>query len=226
MTKKRCLLIGALCFMFLIPTVKSYSQDPITLIIKEAVTKVIRAVDLKIQRLQNETIWLQNAQKQIENTMAKLKLDEISDWVEKQRVLYDDYFEELQKVKAVLSYYHKVRDIMELQSALVRDYHRAIAAIRNDEHFNSSEIQHMEKTYVGILQTSLKNLDALSLIIESFTTQMSDAERLKFIDEIASRMEEHYYDLKRLHNQNASLSLLRSRDAQELKVVEALYGLN
>ena len=42
---------------------KAVAQDPITLIIKEGITKVIVAVDLKIQRLQNETIWLQNAQK-------------------------------------------------------------------------------------------------------------------------------------------------------------------
>src|SRR5688572_10980502 len=50
---------------------------PILEVIKQGVVKVIRAVDLKIQRLQNETIWLQHAQKVMENTLSKLKLEEI-----------------------------------------------------------------------------------------------------------------------------------------------------
>ncbi|MCH5684244.1 hypothetical protein LWM68_08205 [Niabella sp. W65] len=53
----------------------------------EAVKKALRAADLAIQRLQNKTIGLQNAQKEVENTMSKLKLREISDWAEKQRGL-------------------------------------------------------------------------------------------------------------------------------------------
>ena len=38
-------------------------------IIKEALKKIIKAIDLRIQRLQNKTIWLQNAQKQLENAI-------------------------------------------------------------------------------------------------------------------------------------------------------------
>ena len=66
------------------------AQLPIAQIIKEGIKKVIVAVDLKIQRLQTKTIWLQNAQKVVENKMSKLKLKEISDWVQKQKDLYQN----------------------------------------------------------------------------------------------------------------------------------------
>ena len=46
---------------------------------------MIIAVDLQVQRIQNKTIWLQNAQKTLENEMSKLKLDEITDWVQKNK---------------------------------------------------------------------------------------------------------------------------------------------
>src|ERR1700730_43201 len=92
----------------IMPVQRTLAQDPITLIIKEGIKKVIVAVDLEIQRLQNKTIWLQNAQKAVENEMSKLKLDEISTWVEKQRKLYADYFDELSKVKEVIATYHSV----------------------------------------------------------------------------------------------------------------------
>src|SRR5215216_4741827 len=87
--KKFCVML-VLTLCSLMPTQRSHAQLAILDIIKQAITKVIVAVDLKVQRLQNKTIWLQNAQKTLENQMSKLKLDEIKDWVENQRKLYDE----------------------------------------------------------------------------------------------------------------------------------------
>ena len=117
--KKILAVVGlSMCCMFL-PIQESKAQIPIVDIIKAAVKKVIKAIDLQMQRLQNKTIWLQNAQKTLENKMSQLKLNEIKDWVEKQRKLYDDYFKELWKVKAALAYYNRVKDIIERQVQMV-----------------------------------------------------------------------------------------------------------
>jgi hypothetical protein len=67
------------------------AQIAVVEVIKAGVKKVIKAVDLKVQRLQNETIWLQNAQKSLENQLSKLKLTEIADWANKQKYLYSKY---------------------------------------------------------------------------------------------------------------------------------------
>ena len=56
------------------PLQKLEAQIDIATIIKAAVKKVIKAVDLQIQRFQNKTIWLQNVQKSLENAMSKTKL--------------------------------------------------------------------------------------------------------------------------------------------------------
>src|SRR5690606_18907040 len=76
-------------------------------IIKAAVVKVIKAVDLKIQRLQNKTIVLQNIQKAIENQLSKWKLNEILDWTKKQKEQYQKYYEELAKVKSIIYNYQR-----------------------------------------------------------------------------------------------------------------------
>src|SRR6187431_2092011 len=106
MKKTLAIVCMDLCFMVL-PIQKINAQIPVAEIIKTAVIKVIKAVDLQIQRLQNETIWLQNAQKTLENAMSKLKLNEIRDWSERQRKQYDDYFQELWKVKIALTSYNR-----------------------------------------------------------------------------------------------------------------------
>jgi hypothetical protein len=194
-------------------------------IITTVVKKVIMAIDLQVQRLQNETIWLQNAQKEMENILSQTKLTEISDWVQKQKDLYGDYFNELWQVKDVIEYYHRIKDITEKQVRLVSEYETAYTLFKQDDHFSSDEIEYMGKVYTGIIDESLKNLDQLLLVINSFTTQMADEKRLQIINEAVDAMDDKYNDLKAFNNQNMMLSLQRSKDLNEVNVVKQLYGL-
>jgi hypothetical protein len=209
-----------------LPVQQVQAQIGIAEIIKAGVKKVIKAVDLKIQRLQNRTIWLQNAQKTLENALSKLKLEEISDWTEKQKEQYRKYYEELAQVKAVISYYQRIRDITKKQLQLVNEYNRAWAMIRQDSHFTANEILYMEKVYSGILDESVKNIDQISLIIKSFTTKMSDAKRLELINNAADQVDVNYSDLIEFNRQNALLSLQRAKTETEVQAVKKLYGLD
>lgn len=223
--KRFLLSIGILLMVSIVPSKSMNAQDPIALIIKQAVVKVIKAVDLKIQRLQNETIWLQNAQKVIENTMSKVKLDEITIWVEKQRTLYKDYFDELWRVKGILSYYHRIKEVTEKQIRLVEEYKRAYALFKQDKHFTPDELAYIGQVYTGILNESMKNIDQLFLVINSFSMQMTDAKRLEIINNAADGTETAYNDLKAFNQQNILLSVQRAKDAKEVEAVKQLYGL-
>jgi predicted transcriptional regulator YheO len=216
-----CMLLAAA----LLSVQKVSAQDPITEIIKAGITKVIVAVDLKIQRLQTKTIWLQNAQKVLENTMSKAKLDEITGWVQKQKDLYQNYFDELWQVKDVLSYYHKIRGITEQEVALVNQYHRAWNGVTRDSHFTADEVDYMGRVYTGIIEQSIKNLDQIALVINSFVTQMTDQKRMQIIDQAAEAMQKNYNDLKTFTTENIQLSIQRSKDEHDVAVVRALYGL-
>src|ERR1700754_5169312 len=112
---KRNILILFMCLailtMTVTPTQEAKAAIPIVQIIKEAVKKVIKAFDLMIQRLQNKTIWLQNAQKVIENALSDLKLTEIAEWTEKHRKLYQQYYDELWKIRNTISAYQRVREV-------------------------------------------------------------------------------------------------------------------
>ena len=214
------------CSLTVMPASQLSAQPAAILeIIKAGVKKVIKAVDLKIQRLQNKTIWLQNAQKTLENTLSKLKLDEISDWTERQKTLYKDYFEELAKVKSIISYYQRIREISQKQVRLVEEYQRAWNLFKQDKYFTSDELGYMAKVYSGILDESAKNLDQISLVIKSFTTTMSDAKRLEIIKAAADDVDANYYDLTRFNKQNMMLSLQRAKENNDVDVVKKLYGL-
>ena len=223
--KKILAVVGlSMCCMFL-PIQETKAQIPIVDIIKAAVKKVIKALDLQMQRLQNKTIWLQNAQKTLGNKMSQLKLNEIKDWVEKQRKLYDDYFQELRKVKAALAYYNRVKDIIERQVQMVNEYKGAWALFQQDKNFTADELDYMYNIYSGMMDESLKSIDQLFLVINSFITQMSDAKRLEIINKASDNIDQQPTDRREFNAQNRMLSLQRAAELGEIEYVKRLYRI-
>jgi len=227
MKAKIKITICLLCFLLISTPARpaTVAAIPILEIVKAVAKKVIKAIDLRIQKLQNKTIWLQNAQKKIENILSKLKLDEISDWTEKQKELYRNYYEELAKVKTIITYYQRIKDISEKQVRLVDEYERAWNLFQKDAHFNSSELDYMQSVYSGILNESLKNIDQIFLVLDSFTTQMSDAKRLEIINSAADQIDANYDDLTLFNRQNILLSLQRAKTEHDVKSVKQFYGI-
>jgi hypothetical protein len=224
MKKLLAVVAIGLCGMIL-PMQEIQAQIPIYDIIKKAIKKVIVAADLQIQRLQNKTIWLQNTQKTVENKMSQLKLNEIKDWVQKQKKLYEDYFEELKKVKSALANYKRVKDIIEQQVAMVKEYKAAWALFRQDKNFTADELDYMLNIYTGMMDESAKNIDQLFMAVNSFATQMADAKRLEIINSVADKVQQQLLDLKEFNNQNKMLSLQRASERGEIEYVRRLYGI-
>ena len=194
-------------------------------VVGQIIAKVVQAIDLKVQRLQTATIVLQEGQKEAENVMSSLRLGEIADWVEEQKDLYANYFQELWKVKEVLSDYHRVSGIIQRQKDILAGYQQAMALFRQDTHFSADELSQIEKVYGAILDESLQNLNRLNEVINSFTTQMTDQKRMEIIDRAADGMDRNYRDLQDYTHQNAQLSIERASDENEIEFLKKIYGL-
>lgn len=219
------LFLSLVCVTVTPPPQEAKAGIPIAVIIKEAIKKVIKAVDLMIQRLQNKTIWLQNAQKVLENKLSQFKLNEIAEWTRKHKKLYQKYYDELWKVKTALSAYQRVREVMDKQVRIVEEYKRAWNMVRKDKHFTQAEIDYMYSVYKGILNESVRNLDQILLVINSFRTQMTDAQRLAIITQAGDRIEQNLVDLLEFNMNTYQLSLNRAKTQYEIDRVKKLYGL-
>lgn len=204
----------------------SQAQIPGVSLITGIVKKVIIAIDLKVQRLQNQTIALQNAEQALENKLSLGSLDDISGWLNKEKGLYQTYYQELARVKAVIADYSEVKRIIKQQTQLVGEYQRASRLFKQDQHFSAGELRYMDNVYDGILQESIRNLDEVITAINSFAAQMSDADRLEAIHRASLGMQQNLNDLRQFNSGNARLSLLRAKDAQDRNAVKQLYGLN
>jgi len=194
-------------------------------VISSTVGKVIRAIDLKVQRMQNQTIWLQNAQKTLENQLSKLKLTEISDWSSKQKDLFSQYYQELWDIKSAIAYYSRISELTEKQVALVNSYNQAWALLKADKHFTADELAYMSKVYSGVLEASVNDLDQILLVINANKTQMPDAKRMEIVNKAADHMDTNYNDLQQFNSQNQILSLQRANDENEVLTLKQYYGI-
>lgn len=225
MKKLLAIIVLSSTLFFHPAAVHAQDEIPGVGIVTGLIKRVIKAIDLKIQRMQNKTIALQNAQKAVENAMSQLHLTEITGWVQKQKDLYTSYYNELWQVKTALTTYWKVKDIIQRQVELVNEYNNAWNLLKSDRHFTIDELDEMYGIYTGILDQSLKNIDQLMLVCNALTTQMDDGKRMELIASADKQVEKNLADLRSFNNRNARLSLARSEDQQDAAITKKMYGL-
>lgn len=209
-----------------LPDKKADAQFVISAVLNNTIGKVIRAIDLEVQKAQNQTIWLQNAQKAIETQLNQLKLSQIAGVSKQQTDLFTTYYNDLFTVKTIITDYEQVKNITVRQEALVREYQSAWAMIQNDKHFSASELQYVSSVYSGILKASVANLDQLMNLVNSFKSQMSDGKRMELIHQTSKGVDQNYNDLKQFNNETIMLSLQRAKDENDIQATKNLYGLN
>lgn len=194
-------------------------------VVTEAMKKIILAMDAQVQRLQNKTIGLQNAQKTLENLLSKLKLEEISAWTEKQRAQYAHYFDELRKVKQILTTIQEVRNISRQQVNMVQQYQRLFSLLRQDQLFTPAEIDHMLQVYSGMLESSLQYVEQVTQVIQAFRTQMTDGERLAIIRQASQGITKINRDMQQFTHSNVKVRLQRMAAQEDIDTIKRMYGI-
>lgn len=221
---KKLITITAAILISIAP-LEAVHADPISEVIKAAITKIIKAMDLAVQRLQNETIKLQNIQKAIENTMAKLKLQEITDWAQKQHDIFSTYYDELKKVRTIIAQYREVRQMVQAQVDLVNEYKSIITIIRQSQQITPNNLRAIENIYSQLLNDCEKNVEVIISVVRSFSLQMSDAARLHLINEATQQIKSTTAKFRSFNQQNIMYILERSRDQHEIETLKSIYGL-
>ena len=218
--------ISMVVVLTVLPDKKADAQFVISAVLNNTIGKVIRAIDLEVQKAQNKTIWLQNAQKVVETQLNQLKLSQIAGVSKQQTDLFTQYYNELFTVKSIITDYEQVHSITLEQEALVREYNSAWALTQQDKHFSASELSYISTVYTGILKASVNNLDQLMNLVNSFKTQMSDGKRMELINKTSKSVNQNYNDLKQFNNENVLLSLQRAKDENDIQATKNLYGIH
>jgi len=139
--------------------------------------------------------------------------------------LHKDFLDGLLLVSPAVKQYQKVGEIIRAQAQLVSEYKNSGARLKASGYLNSDEMGYMDRVYANLINESGKNLDALSTVMTDGQVRMSDAERIKTIDQLHAEMEDKLGFLKKFDNDTKLLVLQRAREHNDITVVQSLYGI-
>ncbi len=201
------------------------AQIPIVSIISQLAQKVVMAIDLRVQREQTETLALQNAQQDVQNSMEQDELSDITGWLQKQKDLYAEYYNELWQIKNAISAHERIKQMISEEAQIVAQFKQMTAVLSADKRFTAGEVTAMKNTLAGIMNESVNNIKQIELVINAFVTQMADADRLRIVDEAGGRIDQNYSAMQQFYQGNMLLSLERAKGASDILATKALYGL-
>lgn len=176
-------------------SVKAQSIDPVSLLI----SKLIRALELQVKKMQYATMVLQQAQQVAERGLSTIKMQEIADWQRKQQDLYAGYFKELRQVNQWVKNSQQVKQIGDLQATLEKAGSYLSAGSR--------------QAYMHQLDKSRLLMQSLKQLLSSDQLIMKDADRLLYVQQLRAAMNDCVGEVERL--QQAYLQGLALKESKQ-----------
>ena len=140
--------------------------------------------------------------------------------------LHQVFLDGLLQVSPVVKKYKRVTDIISNQIKIVGEYKTAYAQFKQCQQFTPEELSYLGKVYSNLFKKSIKNLDALALVITAGKLRMSDDERLNAIDVIWKDAEEQLMFLRHFNANTKVLALQRMKEADDISSLNKLYHVN
>jgi hypothetical protein len=140
--------------------------------------------------------------------------------------LHDIFLKSLLEVSPAVKNYIRVKDIIDAQLSIVREYKNALKQFKGSGEFSVDEINYLEKVYANLLNHSLDNLQTMIMVITAGKLRMSDDERINSIDGVWKEVSQQLTFLRHFNNQARILCLQRAKEKNDLSTINQLYDVN
>ena len=137
--------------------------------------------------------------------------------------LHEVFLDGLMVVSPEVRKYHKVGEILRIQSVIMSDYKALFKRLSATDVFSTADLGYLDKVYARLNKESLQNLDRLLMVITTSKLRMSDEERLKAIDRIHSDMSDKLDFLRAFNRETTLLGLQRAKERAEVNAVGGYF---
>lgn len=139
--------------------------------------------------------------------------------------IHKNFLDGLMQVNPGVRKYKRIKDIVNYQLRIVKEYKAAYAHFREEKSFTLQELDYLGKVYSNLFNETLKGLEELAIIITAGKLRMSDDERLQAIDRIYATVIDQYSFLNEFNNNTALLALQRKSEQTEIKMSRIINGI-
>jgi DNA repair ATPase RecN len=139
--------------------------------------------------------------------------------------LHETFLDGLLAVSPAVRNYSRIKDIIQMQLAIAQEQNQAQRRFLASGHFSPGELSYISQVYGRLRESSLKNLDALTLILTAKKLRASDDERLMAIDELYEKINDQLSFLRHFNGSASVLAAQRENELSDAKMLRALYDL-
>jgi len=140
--------------------------------------------------------------------------------------LHNVFLNSLLEVSPTVKKYKRIADIVSTQLRIVSGYKTVLRQLKASGKFTIDEMGYIQHVYSNLLNQSLKNLDALVVIVTANKMRMSDDERMSAIDAVWKEADNEYNFLQHFNNQAKVLALQRAKEQNDISTMNQLYNVN
>jgi len=145
---------------------------------------------------------------------------------EKNMLMAKNWYDGLQAVSGAVRDYRRVKSIFEKQTRIITTYSQAIETFRKSPFVTPGQLSTMTTVYGKMLLESANTISDLSTVVSPAVFKMTDAERLRFIDQLDAKITKQYEVVDYYTRRNMYSLRLAQQKQQDEKSVLALMGAN
>lgn len=139
--------------------------------------------------------------------------------------LHQAFLDGLLKVSPAVKNYGRIRDIVQMQLAIVRECQQGRSRLSASGLYSPAELDYLTQVYHQLTSGSLQSLDALLDVVTDKKLRASDDQRLSAIDAIYEQVSEKLIFLRHLNSNNSVLAAQRKDEAASIKTSQMIYDV-
>jgi hypothetical protein len=143
---------------------------------------------------------------------------------EKNMMLAKTWYDGLLQVSNAVRNYRRVQSVFEKQGRIIQTYSTAIETLRQSPFVKPEQLSLMTATYTKMLTESANTLSDLQTIVSPAMLKMTDAERMRFIDKLDTKISDQLGLIQYYTQRNMVQMNMAEQKAQDAQSLNALMG--
>jgi len=143
---------------------------------------------------------------------------------EKNMMLAKTWYDGLMQVSNTVRTYRRVQSVFEKQGRIIQTYSTAIETLRQSPYIKPEQLSTMTSVYTKMLTESANTLSDLQTIVSPAMLKMTDAERMRFIDKLDTKISDQLGLIQYYTQRNMVQMNMAEQKAQDAQSLNALMG--
>jgi hypothetical protein len=143
---------------------------------------------------------------------------------EKNMLMAKNWYDGLQSVSSAVRGYRRVQNIFTKQAFIISEYSNAIMVLRQSKYITPQQLADMTAIYGKMMEESTNTISDLQIVVSPAMLKMTDAERMKFIDQLDAKITDQAGLLSYFTQRNLMIARTAKENAQDVMALKAFIN--